>query len=64
MPSGVPHAFRVVGPDAARVLLVHGTESFLDLVRQLGQAADTRQLPTPTGGPSLEELNWPRPFRV
>jgi quercetin dioxygenase-like cupin family protein len=57
LPRGVPHAFRVVGHQAARILLVHNNDSFLELIRDLGQPADARQLPSPTGGPGLEELS-------
>ena len=57
MPRGVPHAFRVVGHQPARILLVHDNDSFLQLIRDLGQPADARQLPPATGGPGLEELS-------
>lgn len=57
MPRGVPHAFRVVGDQPARILLVHDNESFLRLVRDLGQPAGARQLPPAAAGPGLEELS-------
>lgn len=57
MPRGVPHAFRVVGHQPARILLVHDNDSFLQLIRDLGQPADARKLPPATGGPGLEELS-------
>jgi len=53
----VPHALQVVGNQPARILLVHDNDSFLQLVRDLSQPADARQLPTATGGPGLEELS-------
>jgi mannose-6-phosphate isomerase-like protein (cupin superfamily) len=57
MPRGVPHAFRVVGHQPARILLVHDNDSFLQLIRDLGQPAGARQLPSPAGGPGLDELS-------
>jgi len=57
MPRGVPHAFRVVGDQPARILLVHDNDSFLELIRDLGQPASARQLPPATGGPGLKELS-------
>ena len=46
LPRGVPHAFRV-GRQPARILLVHDNDSFLQLIRDLGQPAGARQLPLP-----------------
>ena len=57
LPRGVPHAFRVAGDQPARILLVHDTDSFLQLIRDLGQPAAARQLPPAAGGPGLEELS-------
>ena len=57
LPRGVPHAFRVVGHQPARILVVHDNDSFLQLIRDLGQPAGARQLPPATGGPGLEELS-------
>jgi quercetin dioxygenase-like cupin family protein len=57
LPRGVPHAFRVVGNQPARILLVHDNDSFLNLIRDLGQPAGARQLPPPAGGPGLDELS-------
>jgi quercetin dioxygenase-like cupin family protein len=54
-PRGVPHTFRVMdGP--ARVLQVHADDSFLGLVRELGEPAAVLSLPEPTGGPGIEVL--------
>lgn len=36
MPREVPHAFRVVGHQPARILLVHDNDSFVQLIRELG----------------------------
>jgi mannose-6-phosphate isomerase-like protein (cupin superfamily) len=55
-PRGVPHTFRVMG-GPARVLMVHANDSFMGLVRELGQTAEKAELSTPTGGPSLEVLS-------
>ncbi len=57
LPRAIPHAFRVVGHQPARILLVHDNDSFLQLIRDLGHPASARQLPPPTGGPGLEELS-------
>jgi mannose-6-phosphate isomerase-like protein (cupin superfamily) len=56
MPRGVPHTFRVVGDDDARILLVHDNASFRDLIRELGTAAATHTLPPEPVVPSHEEL--------
>lgn len=55
-PRGVPHTFRVMG-GPARVLMVHGNDSFMGLVRDLGQSAEEPGFPRPTEGPSLDELS-------
>ena len=36
MPRGVPHTFRVVGDQPARILTVHDNATFRDFVRELG----------------------------
>jgi hypothetical protein len=54
-PRGVPHSFRVMdGP--ARLLLVHADESFLGLVREVGEPARGLRLPPPSGGLDAETL--------
>jgi quercetin dioxygenase-like cupin family protein len=55
-PRGVPHGFRVVGEEAARVLTVLENRSFLDLVLALGQPAQARQLPPPAQVPAGEAV--------
>ena len=55
-PRGVPHTFRVMG-GPARLLMVHADDSFLALVRELGQPAASAELPAPTGGPGLPALD-------
>jgi mannose-6-phosphate isomerase-like protein (cupin superfamily) len=57
VPPGVPHAFRVVGGQPARILTVHDDRSFLDLVHDLGQPAKRIELPPPMGGPGADELS-------
>jgi uncharacterized cupin superfamily protein len=54
-PRGVPHTFRVMG-GPARVLMVHGNDSFMELVRDLGQPTEDRELGRRTEGPSPDEL--------
>ena len=46
-----------MGHQPARILLVHDNDSFLRLIRDLGQPAGASQLPPATGGPGLEELS-------
>jgi hypothetical protein len=55
-PRGVPHTFRVMG-GPARVLMVHANDSFIGLMRELGQPAGIAETTTPTDGPSLEALS-------
>ena len=47
LPRGVPHTFRVVGDQPARILLVHDNGSFRDFVRELGIPAPARVVPEP-----------------
>jgi len=56
MPRGVPHTFRVVGADEARILLVHDNPSFRDFVRALGVPAERRVVPPRPAFPPMEEL--------
>jgi hypothetical protein len=56
LPSGVPHTFRVVGRQPARMLLVHADDSFLRLVRSLGIPAPSRTLPSDMAQVSREKL--------
>ncbi|MBN9099330.1 MULTISPECIES: cupin domain-containing protein [unclassified Pseudonocardia] len=57
MPRGVAHSFRVVGGRAARILIVLAEDSFLRLVRELGQPAAAIGLPVATGGPGMQVLS-------
>lgn len=57
VPPGMPHAFRVMGGQPARILTVHDDRSFLELIHDLGQPAARRELPTPTGGPGADQLS-------
>ena len=61
LPRGVPHAFRVVGHQPARILLVHDNDSFLQLISDLGQPPAPGNCPLPTGGPGLRSCpgRWP-----
>jgi mannose-6-phosphate isomerase-like protein (cupin superfamily) len=45
MPRGVPHGFRVVGDQAARILVVHDSSTFRDFVRELSAPAAQRVPP-------------------
>lgn len=56
MPRGVPHTFRVVSEEAARILLVHDNASFRDLIRAVSRPATTRVVPTQPLFPPMEEL--------
>lgn len=54
-PRRVPHSFRVMdGP--ARLLQVHADDSFLGVVREVGEPAPALRLPPPSGGPGAEML--------
>ena len=55
-PMGVPHTFRIVG-GPARVLLVHNNDSFMSVIRDLGEPASADTLPTPTGGPGMDAVS-------
>jgi hypothetical protein len=55
-PRQVPHTFRVIdGP--ARILLVHGDDSFVGSVMAVGRRAGANDIPTTAPGPSMEELD-------
>ena len=56
MPRGVPHTFRVVGGQDARILLVHDNASFRDLIRDLGVPAEAHVVPTQPAFPPMDEL--------
>ena len=56
MPRGVPHTFRVVGEQEARILLVHDNASFRDFIRDIGTPATARVVPSHPTFPSMEEL--------
>ena len=55
-PAGVPHTFRVMG-GPARTLQIHRNDSFLRLVRAIGEPAKERELPALTRGPGIDRLN-------
>jgi len=56
MPRGVPHSFRVVGDQPARILLVHDNSTFRDFVNDLGVPTAERVLPSKPAFPATEEL--------
>ena len=45
LPRGVPHTFRVLGSQPARMLQVHQDDSFLRFIRAVGVPAATASLP-------------------
>jgi mannose-6-phosphate isomerase-like protein (cupin superfamily) len=57
MPRGVPHSFRVVGDQPARILLVHDNPTFRNFVSALGVPTDERVLPAKPNFPAMEELS-------
>ena len=56
MPRGVPHTFRVVGDQPARILAVHDNSTFRDFVRELGVPTSERVPPPAPSFPPLDEL--------
>lgn len=55
-PRGTAHGFRVVGDESARILIVHDSGSFLDLIREVGVPAAARTLPQDGLGPPVERV--------
>ena len=55
-PKGVPHRFRVVGDEPARMLVLHNQPSFLEIVHALGEPAPEPSLPPPGRGPQGDEV--------
>jgi quercetin dioxygenase-like cupin family protein len=55
-PRGVPHTFRVLGSQPARMLLIHGDDSFLRLIRSLGVPARSPAVPSGMPPVHLETL--------
>ena len=53
LPAGVEHTFRVTSTRPARMLLVHGDDSFLSFIEAVGSPASELQLP-PSGGPDVD----------
>ncbi|MGH9087095.1 MAG: cupin domain-containing protein [Acidimicrobiales bacterium] len=47
VPTGTEHTFRVTSPGPARLLLVHGDDSFLGLVEAAGTPTTELRLPSP-----------------
>jgi len=57
MPRGVPHAFRVVGHQPARILLCTTTTASCSSCATWASPPAPGQLPPPAGGPGLDELS-------
>lgn len=55
-PRGVPHTFRVLGGQPARMLLIYGDDSFLRLIRSLGVPARSHTVPSGMAPVHLETL--------
>ncbi len=55
-PRGVPHTFRVLGGQPARMLLIHRDDSFLRLIRFLGVPARSHTVPSGMAPVHLETL--------
>jgi catechol 2,3-dioxygenase-like lactoylglutathione lyase family enzyme len=53
LPAGVDHTFRVTSKRPARMLLVHGDDSFLSFIEAIGTPASDLQLPT-EGDPNVD----------
>ncbi len=47
LPHGVPHTFRVTSATPARMLLVHGDDSFLQFIEAIGTPTAEQTLPPP-----------------
>jgi quercetin dioxygenase-like cupin family protein len=58
-PRGVPHTFRVLGDQPARLLSIHDNDSFLRLVQALGEEA-----PAPTLPMAMPEIDRPTLIRA
>jgi quercetin dioxygenase-like cupin family protein len=56
VPRGRAHAFRVVGDREARILAVSDSDSFLELVRELGEPASPMALPPAGIGPGVDDV--------
>jgi mannose-6-phosphate isomerase-like protein (cupin superfamily) len=59
MPHGVPHTFRVVGDQPAKMLQIHADDSFLRFVRTVGTPTTDRALP-----PEPHPMDFDRAFQV
>jgi glyoxylate utilization-related uncharacterized protein len=56
MPRGVPHSFRVVGDQPARILTVHDNSTFRDFVEELGAPTAERVPPPVPSFPTMDDL--------
>ena len=55
-PKGTPHAFRVVGGRAARILIVLDHPSFVELIHELGEPAPALTLPPSSRSPGADRV--------
>ena len=56
LPRRVPHTFRVTSAEPARMLLIHGDDSFLRFIEAVGEPARERALPTAMPTVELQDL--------
>jgi mannose-6-phosphate isomerase-like protein (cupin superfamily) len=56
-PKGVPHTFRIISAEGARVMVITRGDGFENLVRGAGRWADEPRLPNPET-PTPEVLDW------
>jgi quercetin dioxygenase-like cupin family protein len=55
-PKGTPHAFRVIGSQPARMLIVLDHPSFVELIHAIGEPAAASALPPPSRSPGADEV--------
>lgn len=56
LPAGVEHTFRVTSAQAARMLLVHATDEFLNFIEAVGSPAAKLELPATDHGINRDSL--------
>jgi len=56
MPQGIPHTFRVIGDQPARILTIHDNATFRDFVSALGVPTTEHVVPNPPSFPPMDEL--------
>jgi mannose-6-phosphate isomerase-like protein (cupin superfamily) len=55
VPKGEPHSYLPVSKDGVRFLTITRGDGFIGLVREIGRAAKSDELPEPVGPPSRDE---------